>query len=112
MRRIKTWLTQCYLSLKAFSSIARRFEGLESAGIERDGRLAWLESAIIEHNARLDRLEAAVGDLGSQGGEVAGQISKLIPLLRLLPDERPPFAWMAPPPEWLDRAEQRIGHPL
>ncbi|MFL9922500.1 class I SAM-dependent methyltransferase [Paraburkholderia fungorum] len=111
MRRIKTWLTQCYLSLKAFSSIARRLDGLERAALEHNGRLAWLESAIIEHNGRLDRLEDSVGDMDSQSGSVASQLSTLMPLLRLLPGERPAFAWMAPPPDWLDRAEQRIGRP-
>ncbi|MEX3894771.1 class I SAM-dependent methyltransferase [Paraburkholderia sp. BR10954] len=122
MRRITTWLNQSYRSLKALPFLAHRLARLESAAIEHDGhvdRLAWLESAVIEHNGRFDRIEALLAlierrldHLEAASDEAHRQLAKLTPLQRLIHDEPLAFAWMAPPPNWIERAEERIGRPL
>ncbi|MGF6613076.1 2-polyprenyl-3-methyl-5-hydroxy-6-metoxy-1,4-benzoquinol methylase [Paraburkholderia sp. WSM4175] len=122
MRRIRTWLNQGYRSLKAFPFLAHRLARLEAVAIEQNRhaeRLAWLESAVIEHNGRLDRMEASLALIGQRldhleasGEDTHRQLAKLRPLLRLIHDESLEFAWMVAAPNWIERAEQRIGRPL
>jgi len=97
MRDFMNRLRGCYQSIKAFHTLTRR--------------LAWLESAIVEHNARFDRIEAAMANEHAQLARLASEHAKIAPLERLLHGEPLPFAWMAPPPEWIERADRRVGRP-
>jgi O-antigen chain-terminating methyltransferase len=91
---------------------AARLASLEAGALEHDshaGRLAWLESAVVEHNGRFDRMEGALTLIQRRLDDLEAAHGKLA---KLTHDEPMAFAWMAPPPIWLERAEQRIGRAL
>ena len=83
----------------------QRLDALEPDQAQGRRRLDALETGVVAHNQRLDAVETGVR-------AHSHRLDGLDPLQQLLPPRNLPFAWQAPAPQWLSRAEARVGTPI
>lgn len=137
MRSIREFLTPWLARWRALRDLPQllramdaRLSALESGETAACQRLDWVESGLVAHNHRLDALEPGLAQglrradaleaglaqglrrtdaLEHAAEHLRWRLDGLDPLLQMLPPANLAFAWQAPAPQWLGRAEARVG---